>query len=347
MLWVIKSQMARQSLVLNLVLLVKIGQCHNIMITHPSTTNPPKVKAPTPMMAQYIQVKETQPDALLFYRMGDFYEMFFEDAEIAAAALGIALTRRGKNDGQDIPMCGVPVHALDGYLARLIKIGHRVAICEQTEDPATQKQRGGKGPLKREVVRVVTPGTLTEDELLPPRAHNYLAAIGQAEGKTALAWADMSTGDFAVQPCPEDGVDTMLARLNPAELIFPQDRDLPIDQTGGNMCLTPQAPSLFDSGRARQALEKFYAVASLDGLGDFNRAMLSAAGALLAYIETTQIGNMPRLRMLRQITDSGLLEIDFATRRSLELTRTLTGERRGSLRCRLARRQSIRQSVTY
>ena len=138
--------MARQRLVLNLVLLVKIGQCHNIMITHSSTTNLPKVKAPTPMMAQYLHVKETQPDALLFYRMGDFYEMFFEDAEIAAAALGIALTRRGKNDGQDIPMCGVPVHALDGYLARLIKIGHRVAICEQTEDPATQKQRGGKGP---------------------------------------------------------------------------------------------------------------------------------------------------------------------------------------------------------
>ena len=141
----------------------------------------------------------------------------------------------------------MPVHALDGYLARLIKIGHRVAICEQTEDPATQKQRGGKGPLKREVVRVVTPGTLTEDELLPPRAHNYLAAIGQAEGKTALAWADMSTGDFAVQVCPEDGVDTMLARLDPAELIFPQDRDLPLDQTGGNICLTPQVPSLFDS----------------------------------------------------------------------------------------------------
>ena len=163
-------------------MLVKIGQCHNIMMSHSNTTKPPKVKAPTPMMAQYLQVKEKQPDALLFYRMGDFYEMFFEDAEISAAALGIALTRRGKNDGQDIPMCGVPVHALDGYLARLIKIGHRVAICEQIEDPATQKQRGGKGPLKREVVRVVTPGTLTEDELLPPRAHNYLAAIGQAEG---------------------------------------------------------------------------------------------------------------------------------------------------------------------
>ena len=289
------------------------------------------MKALTPMMAQYMQVKENQPDALLFYRMGDFYEMFFEDAEIAASALGIALTRRGKNNGQDIPMCGVPVHALDGYLARLIKIGHRVAICEQTEDPAMQKQRGGKGPLKRAVVRVVTPGTLTEDELLPSRAHNYLAAIGQAEGQTALAWADMSTGDFAVQLCPEDGADTMLARLDPAELIFPQDQNLPFDQTVASMCLTPQDPSLFDSTRARQALHTFYAVVSLDSMGNFNRAMVSAAGALLAYIETTQIGNMPRLRALRQITESGFLEIDAATRRSLELTRTLTGERRGSL----------------
>ena len=301
------------------------------MMSQPSTTNPPKVKAPTPMMAQYIQVKENQPDALLFYRMGDFYEMFFEDAKIAAAALGIALTRRGKNDGQDIPMCGVPVHALDGYLARLIKIGHRVAICEQTEDPVAQKQRGGKGPLKREVVRVVTPGTLTEDELLPSRSHNYLAAIGQAEGQTALAWADMSTGDFAVQSCSEDGVDTMLARLDPAELIFPQDRDLPFDQALVSTCLTPQASSFFHYARARQALQDFYAVASLDGMGDFDRAMVSAAGALLAYIETTQIGNMPRLRSLRQITGSRLLEIDAATRRSLELTRTLTGERLGSL----------------
>ena len=283
------------------------------------------------MMAQYLRVKDGQADALLFYRMGDFYEMFFEDAEIAAAVLGIALTKRGKNDGEDIPMCGVPVHALDGYLARLIRAGHRVAICEQVEDPATQKQRGGKGPLKREVVRVVTPGTLTEDELLPPRAHNYLAAIGHAEGQHAIAWADMSTGDFAVQLCPPDSVDTMLARLNPAELIYPQDRALPADIDNRQICLTPQAPSLFDSKRARQALEEFYGVVSLDSMGDFSRPLISAAGALLAYIETTQIGNMPRLLALRHITDSGLMEIDAATRRSLELTRTLTGERRGSL----------------
>ena len=141
----------------------------------------------TPVIQQYLDIKANNQDSLLFFRMGDFYELFFSDAELASSTLDIILTKRGQHRGKDIPMCGVPVHALDGYLARLIKIGHRVAICEQTEDPATQKQRGGKGPLKREVVRVVTPGTLTEDELLPPRAHNYLAAIGQAEGQTALA----------------------------------------------------------------------------------------------------------------------------------------------------------------
>ena len=151
------------------------------------------------MIAQYMQVKEAHPDSLLFYRMGDFYEMFFEDAEIGAAALGITLTKRGKSDGDDIPMCGVPVHSVDGYLARLIGAGHRVAICEQAEDPEQQKARGGKGPLRREVIRILTPGTLTEDDLLPARAHNYLAALGQSGGALALAWADMSTGDFAVQ----------------------------------------------------------------------------------------------------------------------------------------------------
>jgi DNA mismatch repair protein MutS len=146
------------------------------MTSQSSTANAPKVKAPTPMMAQYLRVKESHPDSLLFYRMGDFYEMFFDDAEIAAKLLGITLTKRGSKDGLDVPMCGVPVHSVDGYLAKLIRAGHRVAICEQTEGPQEQKQRGGKGPLKRDVVRVLTPGTLTEDELLPARAHNYLVA---------------------------------------------------------------------------------------------------------------------------------------------------------------------------
>ena len=301
------------------------------MTFKPSTTNAPKVKALTPMIAQYMRVKDSHPDSLLFYRMGDFYEMFFEDAEIAASLLGIVLTKRGSKDGLDVPMCGVPAHSVDGYLARLIQAGNRVAICEQVENLEEQKQRGGKGPLKRDVVRVLTPGTLTEDELLPSRAHNYLVALGRVGPQIAVAWADMSTGDFMVQEIADDGLETMVARLDPAELIYPQGYDLPEWVTNSQICLTGQAASLFDSTRACLTLERFYQVVSLDGFGDFSRAMLSAAGALLGYLEVTQVGNMPRLLPLIAVNDSSYMEIDPATRRSLELSRTLTGERRGSL----------------
>ncbi len=296
-----------------------------------TTSGSAKVKSPTPMIAQYMRVKESHPDALLFYRMGDFYEMFFEDAEIGAATLGITLTKRGKSDGDDIPMCGVPVHSVDGYLARLIGAGHRVAICEQVEDPATQKQRGGKGPLKREVIRILTPGTLTEDDLLPPRAHNYLAALGQAGDAMAVAWADMSTGDFAVQEVAVERLESVLAMLAPAELVVSADASTPEGVTTLGPCLTEQAPSLFDSTSGTRALCGYYGVASLDGFGQFSRAMSAAAGALLGYIELTQKGNMPRLRPIQAITGSGYMEIDQATRRSLEITRTLSGEVKGSL----------------
>ena len=298
--------------------------------TQPTTTWR-NVKSPTPMIAQYLEVKECQQDALLFYRMGDFYEMFFEDAEIAAHALGITLTKRGKSDGDDIPMCGVPVHSVDGYLARLIKAGHRVALCEQVEDPATQKQRGGKGPLKRAVVRVFTPGTLTEDELLSPRQHNYLAALGRSGETMAVAWADMSTGDFMVKEILEAGLETLIAQLDPSELVVSNTFVCPDWLDLAPVCLSQQAPALFDSTSGRKKLESFYQVGSLDGFGDFSRAMLSAAGALLNYLETTQIGNMPPLSRLQTMVDSSHMEIDPATRRSLELTRTLAGESRGSL----------------
>ena len=296
-----------------------------------STSAAPKVKAHTPMIAQYLQVKEGQPDALLFYRMGDFYEMFFDDAEIGARVLGITLTKRGKSDGDDIPMCGVPVHSVDGYLARLIKAGHRVAICEQAESPEEQKQRGGKGPLKRAVVRVLTPGTLTEDELLPARTHNYLAALGRAGDGVAVAWADMSTGDFFVQEIGQAGAENLIAMLSPAELILPNNHQRPEWLDNSDICVSEQAPSLFDSALGRSALEEFYGVSSLDGFGEFSRSMVGAAGGLLGYIDATQIGNMPRLRPLQAITEAGYMEIDPATRRSLELTRTLNGENKGSL----------------
>ena len=177
----------------------------------------------TPMMAQYIAVKEQYQEMLLFYRMGDFYEMFFHDAEVASQALGIALTHRGKIEDREIAMCGVPVHAMDGYLARLIQKGHKVAICEQSETPEIFKKRGGKGPLPRDVVRVVTPGTLQEDGLLNAHQHNFLVAVGRVSADLAIAWADMSTGDFYVQPCADGDVDTLLARLQAAELIYADD----------------------------------------------------------------------------------------------------------------------------
>jgi len=170
---------------------------------------------PSPMMAQYLAIKAGQPDTLLFYRMGDFYEMFFDDARAAAAALDIALTKRGQHAGQDIPMCGVPVANHEVYLARLIRKGFKVAICEQIEDPAEARKRGGKAVVKRDIVRVITPGTLTEDHLLEPRRANYLAALAEAGGTMGLAWFDLSTGELWLQPMAEAALPAALARIDP------------------------------------------------------------------------------------------------------------------------------------
>src|SRR6187455_1417748 len=180
----------------------------------------------TPVMEQYIEIKAANPDCLLFYRMGDFYELFFEDAEVASRALGIVLTKRGKHLGQDIPMCGVPVHRADEYLHRLIAQGHRVAVCEQLEDPAEAKKRGGKSVVQRGVVRLVTPGTLTEDTLLDARRNNFLLSIARArtssnteQGRFALAWIDISTGEFRVTECEPGALPAEIARIEPGEII--------------------------------------------------------------------------------------------------------------------------------
>src|ERR1700756_3680705 len=189
-----------------------------------SAASPPPSASPdaTPVMAQYLELKRAHPDCLLFYRMGDFYEIFFEDAVRAAAALDIQLTKRGKHDGEDIPMCGVPVHAAEAYLALLIRQGFRVAVCEQMEDPAEAKKRGSKSPVRRAVVRIVTPGTLTEDALLDARRHNYLAALADASGDLAIAWLDLSTGEFATQSVPAPSLGAVLARIAPGELLLPE-----------------------------------------------------------------------------------------------------------------------------
>lgn len=291
----------------------------------------------TPMMAQYLEIKRSCPDALLFYRMGDFYEMFFEDAVRAAEALDIALTKRGKHLGEDIPMCGVPVHSHESYLERLIRQGFKVAVCEQMEDPAEAKKRGSKSVVRRDVVRLVTPGTLTEDTLLDARAHNYLAALARTGSDAALglAWADISTGTFEVMPVEAGALAAELARLDPGELLvadgFFRDEAMKalFDQQNGTVTALPSMR--FDSSAAERRLKSHLGVGALDGFGSFTRAEIAAMGALLDYVELTQVGRMPALRPPRRVSMGAAMGIDAATRANLELVRTLKGETRGSL----------------
>jgi DNA mismatch repair protein MutS len=289
----------------------------------------------TPLMAQYLAIKAAHPEYLLFYRMGDFYELFFDDAGKAAEALDIALTKRGKHAGEDIPMCGVPVHAADAYLEKLIRKGFRVAVCEQVEDPAEAKKRGSKSVVKREVVRLVTPGTLTEDSLLEPRSANVLASLGRAGHDLALASVDISGGAFEVASIAVGDLGPELARLNPSEVLVP-DSLLADDALSATLkalgpALTPLPSVKFDSHAGERALKTRYGVASLDGFGQFTRAELSAAGALIAYLELTQKGRFPALNVPARGLAKAHMSIDAATRRNLELTQTLSGERAGSL----------------
>lgn len=287
----------------------------------------------TPMMAQYLEIKEGHADALLFYRMGDFYEMFFDDAVAAAEALDIALTKRGKHDGADIPMCGVPVHAAEGYLLTLIRKGFRVAVCEQMESPAEAKKRGSKSVVKRGVVRLVTPGTLTEDALLEARRHNFLAAYVDIRGEAALAWADISTGAFHVMPLTPVRLSPELARLAPSELILSEaaENDLCDLVSDMSVPMTPLSRSSFDSANAEKRLCTLFSVGTLDAFAPFGRAEVSAMGALVDYLDITQKGKLPLLRPPQREAQDRVVQIDAATRRNLELTQALSGGRAGSL----------------
>jgi len=293
------------------------------------------------MIAQYLEIKSANADSLLFYRMGDFYELFFEDAAIASRALGIALTKRGRYRGQDIPMCGVPVHAADDYLQRLIAQGHRVAVCEQIEDPAEAKKRGPKSVVRRDVVRLVTPGTLTEESLLDARAHNFLTALFRAptrEGENqtcALASLDISTGELFTTTVEAGDLAGELARIKPGEVLIGDDhvsdaslRRL-IEEAGAALTSTPKAH--FDSGRGERALKARLGVAALDAFGEFTKPELASLAGLLSYVELTQIGKTPLLRPPRKEAPGSLLLIDAATRANLELVRSNQGARAGSL----------------
>ncbi|PIE08285.1 MAG: DNA mismatch repair protein MutS [Rhodobacterales bacterium] len=285
------------------------------------------------MMAQYLEIKGANPQALLFYRMGDFYELFFDDAVAASQALDIALTKRGKHLGEDIPMCGVPVHSAEGYLLTLIRKGFRVAVCEQLEDPAEAKKRGSKSVVKRGVVRLVTPGTLTEDSLLDARRHNFLAAFHDIRGDAALAWVDISTGALRVMPLTPTRLGPELARLAPREVVLSDATDANWAGTVSEMgaSVTPLGRAAFDSTGAIKRLKELYGVGALDAFGSFTRPELGALGAIVEYLEITQKGKLPLLRPPVRESADRAMQIDAATRRNLELTHALSGTREGSL----------------
>ncbi|MGR3320532.1 MAG: DNA mismatch repair protein MutS [Pseudooceanicola sp.] len=285
------------------------------------------------MMAQYLEIKAGYPDALLFYRMGDFYEMFFDDAVAAAEALDIALTKRGKHLGEDIPMCGVPVHSAENYLLTLIRKGFRVAVGEQMESPEEAKKRGSKSVVARDVVRLVTPGTLTEDSLLDARRHNFLAAYALVRDAGALAWVDISTGAFHVMPLPPVRLGPELARLAPSEVLMSDaiERDYAETVSDIGTSLTPLARASFDSTNGEKRLLSLFGVSTLDAFGQFSRPELAAMGAIVDYLELTQRGKLPLLRPPVREAEERVMQIDAATRRNLELTHALAGGRAGSL----------------
>ena len=302
--------------------------------TPPSETIDPAAGA-SPVMAQFFEAKARQPDALVFFRMGDFYELFFEDAQKASAALGITLTARGQHGGQPIPMCGVPVHAAEAYLAKLIRAGFKVAVCEQLEDPAAARKRGSKSVVRRDLVRVVTPGTLTEEGLLDARGANRLAAVAVRAGGAAVASVELSTGEVECLAVQISGLASALAALSPSEILVP-DRlfadgqvSAALKAAGGFVQPVPQA--LAEPGASEARLKRLYGVETLDSFGGLSGAEVSALGLIAAHLETTQAGRLPALSPPRRMGEADVMVIDPATRASLEIEKTTAGSRDGSL----------------
>lgn len=298
----------------------------NIISQQPNTT---------PMMQQYFLIKEAHKDYLLFYRMGDFYEMFFGDAVIASEVLDIALTSRGKIEEEKIPMCGVPYHSYENYLHKLIKAGYKVAICEQLESPEEAKKRGYKAVVKRDVVRIVTPGTLIEDALLDSRESNYLCAISKFDKDIAISWIELSTGEFYTASSNFVTLPADLARLNPKEILLPDevfiDSNFKSCKEEYNKQLSPKANNFFDFMRAQNRLKSLYNLSSLDVLHEFTKSEIAAAGTLIEYVNLTQKGNLPKISLPKKFINSNFMSIDAATRRNLELVRTLSGDKKNSL----------------
>jgi len=300
----------------------------------PASTTPDPSGA-SPVMAQYFDAKARQPDALVFFRMGDFYELFFEDAVKAAAALGIAQTHRGTHNGQPIPMAGVPVHAAEAYLAKLIRAGFKVAVCEQMENPAEARKRGSKAIVHRDVVRIVTPGTLTEDSLLDARGANRLAAVALRGGQAAVASLELSTGEVESLLIAPSGLSAALAALQPSEILVPDrlfaDETVSAALKAAGGLVQPMAQALAEPAASEARLKRLYGVDTLDGFGGLAGAEISALGLIAAHLETTQAGRLPALSPPRRAGEADVMAIDPATRASLEIERTTGGQREGSL----------------
>ncbi|PXA96629.1 DNA mismatch repair protein MutS [Caulobacter sp. D5] len=289
----------------------------------------------TPVMQQFFDMKTRQPDALLFFRMGDFYELFFDDAIRAAAALGISQTFRGNHNGQPIPMAGVPHHAAEAYVSKLIRMGFKVAVCEQMEDPAEAKKRGSKSVVRRDIVRVVTPGTLTEDGLLDARGANRLAAVAIRAGQAAVASVELSTGEVECFSTGKDGVGPLLAALSPSETLV-ADRLLSDDHLAQTLkicggLIQPLPSALSEPQASETRVKRLYGVDTLDGFGGLSPAEVGALGLIAAHLEMTQAGKLPALRAPRRAAEADVMSIDPATRSSLEIDRTQGGDRNGSL----------------
>ena len=289
----------------------------------------------TPMIEQYLTIKNQYQDVLLFYRMGDFYELFFDDAVIASKALDITLTKRGKSNGMDIPMCGVPFHSADNYLPRLIKKGFNVAVCEQIETPEQAKISGKKGPLKREVVRIISPGTITEDNLLESKLNNFLGAIINLNSSISISWVDVSTGYFKSRNFLKQNqnqlLNNFLLRMNFSELLISEEMKLDIIAKEWHSILKRQPSNIFHYSTSMKQICSYYSIISLDGIGVFSIGEIITAGVLLSYLNLTQCGNIPILSMIKSETENSFLEIDYFTQKSLEIVRNLSGEINGSL----------------
>ena len=285
----------------------------------------------TPMMKQYLEIKEEYFEEILFYRMGDFYEMFFNDAKVASSVLDITLTKRGQWNNNDIPMCGIPFHSSESYLSKLISNGYRVAVCEQINEIENDVKKN-KGPMKRKVVRVITPGTVLEENFFDDNPNNFLCSWNEVNGRHSISWVDLSTGIFCVQKIDinqSNAFETALERLSPRELIMPlkMKEQKPHYFRG---CVTFQADSLFQSDACEERLKKFYKTKSLDAFGEFSRSCISTAGAILGYVNLTQKGKLPLLKKIKQWKNIDVMEIDIFSRKSLELLKTQTGEKNGS-----------------